>query len=178
MSENNNPEENERISFDAEKLRFFFIQHLDKIYCAKLHLMTRLPDLLEQANFSDLKAAIIQTITHVEQEISRMEIMYTILDAEYSDCNGAGLKGLIEDAFLAIQKQGSDRELRDLSILFYLQNIESVEMASFQVLQMAAVKFKNKQIQTLLKENYEEAKADRTLFLLISGKYITSTPDL
>ena len=177
MSENSNFEENDYISFDGEKLRIFFIEHLDKIYCAKLHLITRHPTLLEQAYFSDLKSAIIQTITHVEQEISRMEMIYTILDSEYSDCNAKGLNGLIEDAFHAIAKQAADRELRDLSILFYLQNIESVEMASFQILQMAAVKFKNKQIQKLLKENYEEAKADRTLFLLISGKYITSTTD-
>jgi hypothetical protein len=49
-----------------------------------------------------------------------------------------------------------------------------MEMASFQVLQMAAVKFKNKQIKQLIKENYDEAKADRTLLLLITAKYITA----
>ncbi|MDO7743345.1 MAG: DUF892 family protein, partial [Pedobacter sp.] len=59
-----------------------------------------------------------------------------------------------------------------LSIIFYLQNIESVEMASFQILQMAAVRLNNKHISQLLKENYEEAKSDRTLLLLISSKYI------
>jgi len=47
-------------------------------------------------------------------------------------------------------------------------------MASFQILQMAAVRLKNKHISQRLKENYEEAKADRTLLLLISSKYITN----
>ena len=84
-----------------------------------------------------------------------------------------GLAGLIDDAFEAIQQQG-ESELRDLSILFYLQNIESVEIASFQILRMAAVKIKNNQVSQLLKENYEAAKADRILFLLISTKYITN----
>jgi ferritin-like metal-binding protein YciE len=65
-------------------------------------------------------------------------------------------------------------ELRDMSILFYLQNIESMEMASFQVLRIAAVKLKNKQIKQLLTENVDEAKESRTLLLLISAKYITS----
>ena len=176
MSVDKNRRSQENINFDGEKLKTFFIEHLDKIYCAKLHLITRLPKLLEQAHYSDLKSAIIETVNHVELEISRMEMMYTIMDEEYSDCNADGLNGLIEDAFSAIQKQGLDRELRDLSILFYLQNIESVEMASFQILQMAAVKLNNKQIATLLKENYEEAKSDRTLFLLIASKYITATP--
>ncbi|MEJ5995096.1 DUF892 family protein [Pedobacter sp. Du54] len=158
------------------KLKTFFVEHLDKIYCAKLHLITRLPKLLEQAHFNDLKDTILATVGHVENEISRMEIMYTLIEAPYSDCSSKGLNGLIDDAFEAIQKQGSDKELRDLSILFYLQNIESVEMASFQILQMAAVKLKNKQISKLLKENYEEAKADRTLFLLLAGKYIMDKP--
>ncbi|TCC92395.1 DUF892 family protein [Pedobacter frigiditerrae] len=171
MHQTNN-HDSERINFDGEKLKTFFIGHLDKIYCAKIHLITRLPQLLEQAHFADLKSAILETINHVENEISRMEMIYTILDSTYSDCNAKGLTGLVEDAFSAIQQQGKDRELRDLSILFYLQNIESVEMASFQILQMAAVKIKNKQIANLLKENYEEAKADRTLFLLIASKYI------
>jgi ferritin-like metal-binding protein YciE len=73
-----------------------------------------------------------------------MELNYRILDSNYSDCNTKGLTGLVEDAFTAIQEQGKDKELRDLSILFYLQNIESVEISSFQILQMAAVKLKDK----------------------------------
>lgn len=173
MSEKNRPDR-EKINFDDKKLRTFFLEHLDKIYCAKIHLITRLPMLLEQVHFSDLKSAILETVSHVEDEISRMEMIYTILDSNYSDCNAKVLASLVEDAFAAIQQQGPDRELRDLSILFYLQNIESVEMASFQILQMAAVKLKNKQIAALLKENYEEAKADRILFLLIASKYITA----
>lgn len=75
---------------------------------------------------------------------------------------------------LTLKKRAlSNQRVRDMSIIFYLQNIESVEMASFQVLQMAAVKLKNRQIRQLLKENYDEAKADRTLLLLIAAKYIT-----
>jgi len=167
----------EKIRFDQNKLKTFFLSHLDKIYSAKQHLIGRLPELLAQASFADLRAAIIQTVEHVENEVSRMELMYTKLDSPPPDFNEKGLSGIVEDAFQAIKEHGSDKELRDLSILFYLQNIESLEMASFQVLQMAAVKLKDKQVATLLKENYEEAKADRTLFLLITGKYITASPE-
>jgi ferritin-like metal-binding protein YciE len=58
----------------------------------------------------------------------------------------------------------TEPELRDLSVAFYMQNIESMEVASFQVLQMAAVKLKNKQIKQLTRENYDETKSDRTCF--------------
>lgn len=163
-----------KINLGSEKLKFFFIKHLDRIHAAKLHLVSRLPGLAQEVQFADLKYAINETVANVEKQIARMEVIYTLLDAEVSRGSIHGLTGLIEDAFEAIDEQDWEPELQDLSIIFYLQNIESVEMASFQILQMAAVKLKNKQIDQLLKENYDEAKADRTLLLLISAKYITN----
>jgi ferritin-like metal-binding protein YciE len=95
-------------------------------------------------------------------QIARIEIIYTLLDAEVTKGSIHGLAGLIEDAFEAINEQTGKPELRDLSIIFYLQNIESVEMAFFQILQMAAVKLKNKHIEQVLKQNHDGAKSDRT----------------
>ncbi len=174
MNDKNNEESSERINLGSEKLKTFFIDHLNRIYSAKLHLIERLPLLGHEAHFSDLQNAISETVQNVEKQIARMEMIYAILDQDVAPSNVLGLTSLVDDAFEAIQHQKDDAELRDLSIVFYLQNIESVEMASFQILQMAAVKIKNHQVVELLKENYEEAKADRTLFLLISTKYITN----
>jgi ferritin-like metal-binding protein YciE len=136
--------------------------------------VSKLPSIAEEVEFADLKNAILETVADVEKQIARMEVIYSLLDSEVSKGSIYGLTGLIEDAFEAINEQRGEPELRDLSIIFYLQNIESVEMASFQILQMAAVKLKNKHVNQLLKENYDEAKADRTLLLLISSKYITN----
>lgn len=173
MSESNE-QSSDKIQLGSEKLKTFFINHLDRIYSAKTHLVTKLPKLEEEAHFSDLQQAIAETVENVEKQIARMEMIYALLDAKTSYGNILGLTGLIDDAFEAIHQQSGEAELRDLSIVFYLQNIESVEMASFQILQMAAVKINNKQIVQLLQENYDEAKADRMLFLLISTKYITN----
>jgi len=163
-----------KINLGSDRLKVFFIKHLDRIYNAKLHLVSKLPSLANEVEFADLKNAINETVEDVEKQIARMEVIYSLLDAEVSRGSIHGLTGLIQDAFEAIDEQMGEPELRDLSIIFYLQNIESIEMASFQILQMAAVKLKNKHINQLLKENYDEAKADRTLLLLISSKYITT----
>ncbi|MEJ2883586.1 DUF892 family protein [Pedobacter sp. GR22-6] len=176
MSEEN-PQKNsswKKIQLGSEKLKLFFIKHLDRIYGAKLHLVSKLPGIAEEVEFADLRNAILETVSDVEKQIARMEVIYSLLDAEVSKGSIHGLTGLIQDAFEAINEQRGEPELRDLSIIFYLQNIESVEMASFQILRMAAVGLKNKHISQLLKDNYEEAKADRTLLLLISSKYITN----
>jgi ferritin-like metal-binding protein YciE len=159
-------------NFDPDKLESLFITHLNRIYCAKLHLAKRLPEIENAANFIDLQNAIVETISIVEKQIVRMREIYELLNAEISIESHKGLTGLIEDAFIAIQQQRKDPILRDMSILFYMQNIESIEMTSFQVLQVVAIKLKNDEIKRLLQENFDAAKADRSLLMLIMAKYI------
>jgi len=175
--ESNNIPVTDRPGGGEGKLKTFFIEHLNSIYSAKSHLIDNLPSLGQTVDDKDLVMGIQETTENVKKQIARMEIVYALLDSPVPDRKTRGLKGLIDEAFLAIAKQGADTLLRDLSILFYLQNIENVEVASFQLLQMAAVKLENRQVGMLLKENFEEAKKNRTLLLLISAKYITIASD-
>jgi len=166
--------QSKKINLGSEKLKIFFIRHLNRIYAAKLHLIAQLPKLANEVYFDDLGRTITDTVDNVEKQIARMELIYALLDLEVAHGSIHGLTGFIDDAFESINEQEGESELRDMSIIFYLQNIESVEMASFQILQMAAVKLKNQQIDQLLKENYDDAKSTRTLLLLVSAKYITN----
>lgn len=171
----NTPEKRpSKAKLDKATLHDFFISHLNKIYSAKTHLVSRLPEIAGHAHFSDLQHAIRETVEDVEKQIARMDMIYTLLDSNSADGYHSGLVGLVDDAFRDIELHAAKPELRDMSILFYLHNIESMEMASFQILQIAAVKLKNKQVKQLILENYDEAKADRTLMLLITAKYVTS----
>lgn len=174
MEEKSNQSKRGHIFVGPQKLRVYFINNLNKIYAAKTHLIKHLPEIAGEAHFADLRSAILETLEDVEKQLARMDIIYTMLEADREGGNFSGLSGLIDDAFEDIKLHSKDAELRDLSIAFYLQNIESMEMASFQVLEMAAVKLKNKQIKQLIRENYDEAKADRTLLLLITAKYVTA----
>lgn len=162
------------ISLDHTDLQSFFINHLNKIYSAKKHLVSHLPKIADDVHFKDLFLAIRETIEDVEKQMARMEMIYTLLDSNIEAGNFSGLSGLVDDAFRDIELHAENPELRDMSILFYLSNIESMEMASFQILQIAAVKLNNDHIKQLIRENYDEAKADRTLILLIAAKYVTS----
>lgn len=174
MEERPNESKSGKIRLGPKKLSAYFVNNLDKIYAAKTHLVKHLPEIAEETHFSDLRLAILETLEDVEKQIARMDIIYAMLDAEPGKGTYSGLAGLVDDAFEDIRLHSDEPELRDLSIAFYMQNIESIEMASFQVLEMAAVKLKNKQIKQLIRENYDEAKADRTLLLLITAKYVTA----
>jgi ferritin-like metal-binding protein YciE len=155
----------------ADKLQTFFITHLNRVYCAKSHLQERLPELIGHVHFSDLAHAISETLTDVENQLVRMEQIFSILDTQpqLEDC--LGMTCLIENAFSAIHQDPDDPEMRDLSILFYLQNIESIEMASFNMLNAAAPGVAQKEIRLLLQQNFDEASEDLALLRLIMDYY-------
>jgi len=167
-------EDRARHTLNPEKTNRFFIDHLNRIYCAKSHLQDRLPEMRTSAYFTDLVHAITETLVDVEQQISRMNEIYLLLGIKPGFESCAGILGLIEDAFSAIHQGGDDPQTRDLSILFYLQNIESIEMASFKMLKLAAPQLERKKIKQLLKENFDEASDDLALLRLITFRYFRS----
>jgi ferritin-like metal-binding protein YciE len=157
---------------EPKQLRSFFITHLDEVYAAKQHVMRNLPQLASLAHFTDLRNSILEMKDEISKQIKRMETIYSLLKTSPGEGSYAGWVGLIDNAFAAVQENFDCAELRDLAIIFHMQNIESLETASFKVLQMAAVKLRSKDISRLLKENYDEANSDRLLLLLIMSKYI------
>ncbi|WP_302865245.1 DUF892 family protein [Mucilaginibacter sp. L3T2-6] len=162
------------INLGSKRLLDFFISNLDKIYCAKKHMVDRFPEIAGEAHFKDLNYAIMETVDDVKKQIERMNRIYEQLGAENKATGCQGLAGMIEEAFTAIGEQRDDAALRDMAILFYLQNMESIEVASFQVLQILAKKIKNAEITQLLKENLDESKDDRKLLLEITARYTSS----
>lgn len=164
----------QEINLSKSDLIEFFIHHLNKVYSAKTHLLKRLPEILYEVQFADLEGAIHETIEIVSNQTKRMELIYEIMSTEISDGCISGLEGLINDSFDDIRTHQHNPELRDMSIMFYMTNIEAMEMASFQILQLLSVKIGNDKIKALIKENFNEAQSDKALLLLITTKYLTT----
>lgn len=159
-------------ALSAAKLEVFFIKNLNRIYCAKAHLQIRLPEIRTYAHFTDLTHAITETLVDVEKQISRMDRIFYLWDVEPDATDCQGMVGLIEDAFTAISQEQADPEMCDLAVLFYLQNIESVEIASFKMLNLLIPEIDKKEIRQLLKENFDDASDDLALLRLITSRYI------
>ena len=58
-----------------------------------------------------------------------------------------GMMGLIEEVYAALQRQSDDPWLRDMSI-YTICKIESIEMASFQMLLLASLKLKTRTLNS------------------------------
>lgn len=154
------------------ELETFFISHLNRIYCAKSQLVDKLPLLNSRANFMDLRQAIDETIEDVRQQIGRMKEIYIMLDSFYQPESCVGLTGILDEAFQSVGKPGGSAALRDLSIIFYMLNIESIETASFKTLLKVADRLEQAGIAQLLAECYDEAQEDKKLFRQITENYL------
>ncbi|MGY3212039.1 DUF892 family protein [Mucilaginibacter sp. HD30] len=160
------------INLGGDELKEYFLLHLNKVFCAKQHLLLQLPRLAALAAFQDLKDALAETTVEIKRQLARMKDIFGSLNAEQAPDDCKGIKRLIDDVFEDIDLQRGSQRLQDMSIIYYLQNIESLQIASFQALKMAAVKFNNKEVNSLLDENFKEAQAERELLLLLSAKYL------
>jgi ferritin-like metal-binding protein YciE len=127
---------------------------------------------VKRSHFLDLKQAIEETVEIVENQIKRMKEIFIMLDSYYTYESCTGLIGILDEAFQSIGPQAKNPTLRDLSILFYMQNIESIEMASFKIMMVMADKMDKPAIEQLLRECYDEAQDDRALLKQISKNYM------
>lgn len=163
---------NPNTDLGRDELRRFFISHLNRIYCAKNQLVDKLPFLGTKAHFLDLKQAVDETVDAVRMQILRMNRIYILLDDFYHPESCVGLAGILDEAFQSIGVPDDSPALRDLSILFYMQNIESVESASFQILLRVSDRLEDQEIFQLLLECYDEAREDKALFRAITENYL------
>ncbi|OOQ60371.1 DUF892 family protein [Mucilaginibacter pedocola] len=167
-----NNSRNPLMVLSEEELRKFFVSHLNRIYCAKSQLVEKLPQLQSRSHYLDLQQAISETVEVVRSQIKRMQEVYIRLDAFYQPESCVGLIGMLDEAFQSAGSPGESVGLRDLSILFYMHNIESIETASFETMLRVADHLPDKAVVQLLIECYDEAKEDKELFRQITENYL------
>jgi len=157
---------------DPLELKKFFVSHLNRLYCAKNQLSDKLPVIEKNSHSRDLRHAVSGTVDSVLMQIGRIEEIYTRLDASYTPESCIGLSGFLDEAFQSIGPPLDRPILHDLSILFYMQNIESIEMASFEVMMRVADKLKEWDVVQLLRECYDEARQARAMYDALAGHYL------
>lgn len=154
-------------------LNKLFLKQLDNIYCIKKHLLKVLPSLADTASFPDLKTAILENTDQLKMQILRMDVIYKIYGAKYTEDKCIGIKTMSLEAYIATRVDDQADYERDLSLLIHLQIVESVEMAYFDVLKRIASNLENKEIVILLNQNFETATKSKKLYELIAKEYIS-----
>jgi ferritin-like metal-binding protein YciE len=126
------------VQIDNFLLKKTFLEHLNYIYLGKHHLLNFFNEVKDIAKLNVLKMALQEGIDDAEYQIMQMDEIYTAIKEKPSKTNTLGLKAMTLEAYLAVIKSGKTPLERDVFILFYLQQIEGIEITYFKVLKNLA----------------------------------------
>lgn len=147
----------------AQGLRELFVDELKDIYWAEKALTKAIPKMIDNATSSDLIQALTKHLGETENQITRLERVFSSIgeEAETKKCQATA--GLIEEAE-EIMDSTEKGVVRDAGIISAAQKVEHYEIATYGTLRTFAQTLGEHEAMTLLQETLDEEKgADHKL---------------
>jgi ferritin-like metal-binding protein YciE len=161
-------------SMKLENLQQLFVKELRDLYDAEKQITDALPKLIDAANNSELKNALQQHLSVTEQQISRLDRIFQILNEKATGETCKGMKGVIKEGD-EIVSDGGDPATVDAGIISAAQRVEHYEMAGYGTVRTYAQLLGQQEIARLLQQTLnEEKQADETLTQIASAVNVES----
>jgi len=159
------------VQIDDMLLKKTFLEHLNYIYFGKQHLISFFNEVKSIAKLNVLKHAIQEGIDDTESQIKQMDEIYSAIAETPSQTSTLGIKAMTLEAYIATIKAGKTPLEKDVFILFYLQQIEGIEITYFKVLKnlAKAIGYSN----SFLDQPFDLAVENKILFESIYKEYIS-----
>ncbi|HVW95486.1 MAG TPA: DUF892 family protein [Mucilaginibacter sp.] len=159
------------VHVDDYLLKKTFLEHLNYIYYGKKHLTDFFEEVKELASLTVLKHAIQEAIDDTESQVKHLDDIYTAINEKPSKTNTLSIKALTLEAYLTAIRAGKTPLERDVFILFYLQQIEGVEVTYFKVLKNLAQSIGYS--HSFIEQPFDIAVDNKILFETIYKEYIS-----
>ena len=155
---------------DEKLLRKTFLEHLNYIFYGKQHLIDFFTEVEEIATLNVLKMAISEYIDDAKNQLSNLEEIYMAIDETPAKTNTLSIKATTLEAYINAIRAGRSKLEKDVFILFYLQQLEGIEITYFKVLKnlAKAIGYSN----SFLDQPFDLAVENRILFESIYKEYI------
>lgn len=140
------------------QLKEFFIDALKDIYWAEKHLVKALPKMQKAATTPELKEAIGEHITQTEDQVSRLEEVFGLLEQKPQAKKCEAMEGLIKEGESIVEETEGGTMTRDTGIIMAAQKIEHYEIATYGGLIQLALVLGEDEVANLLKQTLEEEK--------------------
>jgi len=139
-------------------LKSLLIDELRDIYHAERQLVRALPKLAKAATSSDLREALESHLAETEEQVSRVEQAFELLNEAAKTKTCAGMMGIVEEGSELI-KEGDKGAALDAGIIAGAQRAEHYEMAAYGSLMAWARALGHDDVAELLSASLEEEKA-------------------
>src|SRR4051812_42997046 len=121
-----NPASSQALPADA--LRAVFLKQLSILYNAKINLVNRLPQLISQATFNNLKMALQEDSADTDRQMVALKQIFTMMGESWlTDCC-LGMNAVMDEAHLQVVFNTGDHFESDMSIVFYMSVIENLQV--------------------------------------------------
>ena|SRR6266700_7398340 len=135
-------------------LRETFVNELKDIYDAEKQLLKALPKLAKAAEHEDLRSAFESHLQETEEQVRRLEEVFSIMEQPVKGKKCKAMHGLIEEGEDLI-----DKEEGDAALICAAQKVEHYEIASYGSLESWARLLEQEDAANLLEETLAEEKA-------------------
>jgi ferritin-like metal-binding protein YciE len=128
------------------------------LYDAEKQLLKALPKMAKAASNDDLREAIESHRTETENQVTRLEQIFDLLETKPRGKHCAGMAGIIEEGADVLKEDASDAVL-DACIIAAAQRAEHYEMAAYGTSAAWAEGLGLTDVARLLRATLEEEKA-------------------
>lgn len=152
-----------------------FIDKLEDMYDSEQQIVESLPKLIKLASCKELKEALSTHLEETENQITRIEKIFSILDLPANKKPCEAMEGILKEGEELVQG-GSKGAILDAAIISAAQKVEHYEMASYGTLRSFAKYLElDGDIVDLIQESLdEEGAADKTLTKIAEGGFFSS----
>jgi ferritin-like metal-binding protein YciE len=141
----------------TKELQDLFHDTLKDIYFAEKKILTALPKMAKAAQNEDLKAAFEKHEAETEEQVSRLEQVFKLIDEKPQGKNCPAIVGIIEEGQEIIKEYKGSPAL-DAGLLSAAQSVEHYEITRYGTLSTWASELGLNEAVELIEANLSEEK--------------------
>jgi ferritin-like metal-binding protein YciE len=153
-------------------LHSVFMEELSILYNAKVNLMDRLPQLVSQATFRNLKLALNEDLEDTKRQMVSLKRIFNLMQESCLSNNCLGMTAVIDEAHKKVVFNADNHFESDMSILFYMSVIENLQLGASQMLNLIALKLAYQPYAQLVRECLDVVKDNSSLFYYVAEEYL------
>jgi ferritin-like metal-binding protein YciE len=153
-----------------ESMQDLYLHELKDIYNAEKQILQALPKMAEKAKHNELRQAFEEHRAVTEEQVRRLETIFSDLGQSPGGKKCKGMEGLIEEGEELLEEQ-ADPDVRDAALIGAAQRVEHYEIAAYGTARTYAQQLGfDKHADLLQRTLDEEGETDKRLTKLAEGR--------
>ena len=146
-----------------------FVEQLHDLYATEKELTVALPKMAEKVSTADLKKAFNEHIELTQNQLNRLEDIYTKLGLVHGEEKSEAAKGLVKEGEELMKSEGNPF-VKDAALIAAAQRIEHYEIAGYGCARTYAHELGYTDIEKMLQDTLdEEGATDKLLTKIAEG---------